>query len=166
MTEGGDLRHAGDRIEHLLEEIRSMASPPVWERVDALVRLIVQLYGTGLERIVEAVEAPEASVQTIRARFLKDELIASLLLLHGLSPEDLDTRVQKALERVRPYLGFHGGDVEVVSTDAEHGVVRLRMTGSCDGCPSSLFTVKLAVEGAIQEVAPEVTRIEVEGVTA
>jgi len=165
MAEGGDLRHAGDRIGHLLGEIRSMAGPPVWERVDELVRLIVQLYGAGLEHIVEAVEAPEASVHTIRARLIKDELVASLLLLHGLSPDDLEVRVHKALEHVRPYLGSHGGDVEIVSTDAEQGIVRLRMKGSCDGCPSSLLTVKLAVEGAIKEAAPEVVRIEVEGVT-
>ena len=78
--------------------------------------------------------------------------VASLLVLHGLHPEDLRSRVQKALVQVRPYLGSHGGDVEIVDADTHGGVVRLRMKGSCDGCPSSALTVKLAVEGAIREL--------------
>ncbi len=76
---------------------------------------------------------------------------------------DVSARVSDALERVRPYLGSHGGDVELVSVDETSGVVKLRLGGSCDGCPSSMVTVKLAVEGAIEELAPEITRVEVEG---
>lgn len=162
MAHGGTLRQAGDQIEHLLEEVRGMVSPPAWERVDRLVRSIVELYGAGLENITALLLA-DANGDAIRRRLLADPLVASLLLLHGLHPDSLATRVQQALERVRPYLGSHGGDVEVVDTDEESGVVRLRMKGSCDGCPSSIITVKLAVEGAIHELAPEVTRIDVEG---
>ena len=62
---------------------------------------------------------------------------------------------------MRPYLGSHGGDVELLDVTAD-GVVRLRMLGSCDGCPSSAVTLKLAVEGAIEAAAPEITAIEVE----
>ena len=79
-------------------------------------------------------------------------------------PDDFATRVSKALTRVRPYLGSHGGDVELIEADDATGVVRLRMEGSCETCPSSTLTVKLAVEGAIREVAPELTSIEVEGI--
>ncbi|MGH3424148.1 MAG: NifU family protein, partial [Nocardioidaceae bacterium] len=61
---------------------------------------------------------------------------------------------------VRPYLGSHGGDVELLGV--EEGVVRLRLLGSCDGCPSSSVTLKLAVETAIESAAPEVSSIEVE----
>ena len=78
-------------------------------------------------------------------------MIASLLILHGLHPDDFATRVRKALIRVRPYLGSHGGDVELLEADDATGVVRLRMAGSCESCPSSTLTVKLAVEGAIKE---------------
>ena len=73
-------------------------------------------------------------------------------------------RVEQALESVRPYLGSHGGDVELLEVSDE-GVVRLRLLGSCDGCPSSSVTLKLAVEGAIEAAAPEVTTIEVEEAT-
>lgn len=163
MPDGADLRQSGERIERLLEEVRAMASRPAWQRVDELVRLIVELYGTGLARIVDLLDSDD-TIEEVRQHLLKDQLITSLLLLHGIHPLDLATRVTRALERVRPYLGSHGGGVEIVDIDEAAGVVKLRLGGSCDGCPSSMVTVKLAVEGAIREQAPEVTRIEVEGV--
>jgi Fe-S cluster biogenesis protein NfuA/nitrite reductase/ring-hydroxylating ferredoxin subunit len=159
------VRDVGGRIEQLLDEIRAMSSPPAFERVEDIIRTIVEFYGAGLERIVE-IAAASAAGHELRGRFTGDPLVASLLLLHRLHPDDLPTRVRNALEKVRPYLGSHGGDVELVEADAEAGLVRLKMKGSCDGCPSSLLTVKLALEGAIQEMAPEVSRIVVEGITA
>lgn len=164
MPDRGSLGQIGERIERLLEEVRSMASPPAWQRVDELIRLILELYGSGLGRIVEITAEDGPSGQALLDRFTQDELIASLLILHGLHPDDFATRVRKALTRVRPYLGSHGGDVELVEADDATGVVRLRMEGSCESCPSSTLTVKLAVEGAIREAAPELSSIEVEGV--
>jgi Fe-S cluster biogenesis protein NfuA/nitrite reductase/ring-hydroxylating ferredoxin subunit len=81
--------------------------------------------------------------------------------VHGLHPYDVTTRVENALESVRPYLGTHGGDVELLEV-SEEGVVRLRLLGSCDGCPSSSVTLSLAVEGAVEAAAPEIVSIEVE----
>ena len=74
-------------------------------------------------------------------RLVEDELVASLLVLHGLHPKDTETRVVEALDEVRPYLGSHAGGVELLGVDPE-GVVHLRLEGSCDGCPSSTMTVK------------------------
>jgi Fe-S cluster biogenesis protein NfuA len=65
------------------------------------------------------------------------------------------------LIKVRPYLGSHGGDVELLDVSDE-GVVTLRLLGSCDGCASSSVTLKLAVEGAIEAAAPEIIRIDVD----
>jgi Fe-S cluster biogenesis protein NfuA/nitrite reductase/ring-hydroxylating ferredoxin subunit len=87
--------------------------------------------------------------------------VAGLLLVHGLHPYGAETRIERALAGVRPYLGSHGGDVELLEVTAD-GVARLRMLGSCDGCPSSSVTLKLAVEGAIEAAAPEIAAIEVE----
>lgn len=139
-----------------------MAGKPAWQRVDELLRLVVDLYGTGLSRIVELLQA-DGTVEELRERLLADEVVASLLLLHGLYPRDIATRVLGALEKVRPYLGSHGGDVELLGIDEAAGVVQLRLGGSCDGCPSSMLTVKLAVEAAIKEAAPEISQVEVEG---
>ena len=164
MAEAKNLHVVGDRIEPLLDEIRSMVSPLAWGRVEAVMSATVELYGEGLRRIVDVVARAKVGADEIRGRLLADELVESLLLLHGLHPEGLAERVAHALERVRPYLGSHGGGIEVLSADDRSGEVRLRLAGSCDGCPSSLLTVKLAVEGAIRDLAPEVTHIEVEGI--
>ena len=94
-----------------------------------------------------------------------DELVSGLMLVHGLHPYSVIQRVEDALEEVRPYLGTHGGDVELLDVTDE-GVVHLRLLGSCDGCPSSSVTLSLAVEGAIMAAAPEVISIDVEEATA
>jgi Fe-S cluster biogenesis protein NfuA len=153
-----DLRAVGSRIEELLGQIRSAGDPCTADTAEEVVRLVVELYGAGLERTVE-LAGPDAL-----ERFVGDELVASLLVLHGLHPKDTRTRVVEALDQVRPYLGSHAGGVELLGVEPE-GVVRLRLEGSCDGCPSSTQTVKLAIERAIEQAAPEVTAVEVENLT-
>lgn len=164
MPERVNLSQIGERIESLLQQVRSMASPPAWQRVDELIRLILVLYGSGLSRVIEITAAQGQTGAALLDQLAADEVVGSLLILHGLHPDDFAARVRKALVNVRPYLGSHGGDVELVQADEATGVVRLRMGGSCQTCPSSTLTVKLAVETAIKEVAPELTRVEVEGI--
>jgi Fe-S cluster biogenesis protein NfuA len=156
--QGRDLRVVGARIEELLARLRAAGDPAVAETAEEVVRLVVELYGAGLERTVE-LGGPE-----VLERLVEDELVASLLVLHGLHPKDTETRVVEALDQVRPYLGSHAGGVELLGVDPE-GVVHLRLEGSCDGCPSSTQTVKLAIERAIEAAAPEVTAVEVENFT-
>ena len=131
------------------------------ERAEELVRLVADLYGAGLERVLTSCTRLGASTTTCSAALAADDLVASLLLVHDLHPYDVATRVEQALESVRPYLGTHGGDVELLEV-SDGGVVRLRLLGSCDGCASSSVTLKLAVEGAIEAAAPEIIGIEVE----
>lgn len=154
-----DLRATGERIDTLINA-SATAGPMARERAEELVRLVVDLYGAGLERVLEIVYDQGGLGDSTLDALAQDDLVASLLLVHGLHPHDVGTRVENALEGVRPYLGSHGGDVELLGV--ADGVVRLRMLGSCDGCPSSSVTLKLAVESAIEAAAPEVTAIEVE----
>jgi Fe-S cluster biogenesis protein NfuA len=154
-----DLRAIGSRIEQLLDELTVVAPPGVHRRVEELVGLITDLHGAGLARVLTlAADQPE-----LVHRIMADDLIASLLVVHGLHPEDLETRVAAAIESVRPYLHSHGGDVEIVDVDASSGVVRLRAVGSCDGCPSSAITLEKTVRSAVEAAAPEIARLEVEG---
>jgi Fe-S cluster biogenesis protein NfuA len=159
VTPRQDLRAVGNRIEHLLDELRATADPSSWARAEEVLALVTELYGAGLARIVELVDDGGA----VMGRLLSDELVSSLLVLHGLHPDDLAVRVEQALEEVRPYLAAHSGDVELIGVDDELSAVCIRLLGSCHGCPSSSITLKLAVEKAIMEAAPEVTRIVVEG---
>jgi len=158
-----NLRKAGDRIEVLLDELRSTADPAVWSRVEEVLGLLTDLYGEGLAHVVRAV-TDEPGGHLLVGRLAEDELVSSLLVLHGLHPQDLATRVEEALEGVRPYLASHGGDVEILGFDPDSSTLHLRLLGSCDGCPSSSVTLRSSVERAIEEAAPEIARIDVEGV--
>ena len=158
-----DLSLTGERIDTLLTA-SATGGTVAQERAEELVRLITDLYGAGLERIMEILyEAGHLDDETL-ASLAGDELVSGLMLVHGLHPYGINQRVEDALEGVRPYLGTHGGDVELLDVTDE-GVVHLRLLGSCDGCPSSSVTLSLAVEGAIMTAAPEVTSIEVEEAT-
>lgn len=155
-SEDTQWRTAGDRIQTLLDSCAS-GGAAAHERAQQLVREVVGLYGAALERIVRLVDPGLAE------RLATDDLVASLLLVHGLHPHDVHRRVSDALDRVRPYLGSHGGDVELVEiADGPEGArVLLAFNGSCKSCPSSAVTLELAVEDAVRAAAPEVSSIEV-----
>lgn len=155
-----DAAACGERIELLLEAAAA-AGPVARERAEELVRLVVELYGAGLERLLELAHEAGALDDDLLASLAADELVASLLLVHGLHPYGVEERVERALDGVRPYLSSHGGDVRLLAVSPD-GVVRLELLGSCDGCASSAATLELAVDGAIRASAPEILRIEVE----
>ncbi len=148
----------GQRVEDLLDQIAGRDEVAA-ELSEELLRELMALYGAGLGRLLDRMHAvaPDA-LRELTA----DPLVGGLLLLHDLHPDDPAERVEAALDGVRPYLASHGGGVQLLGvTD---GVAQLRLEGSCDGCGSSQVTLQHAVEGAVLEAAPELERIEVEGV--
>ena len=161
---GRHVQDVGARVEELLATLRSGRVQDPAPVAEELVRLLVGLYGDALSHIVAALADDGAAGQAMLDRLTEDPLVESLLLLHDLHPLDVDARVQRALDRVRPYLGSHAGGVEYLGV--RDGVARLRLEGSCHGCPSSTVTVQLAIQGAVQDAAPEVTEVVVEGMTA
>ena len=150
-------------IDELVQQLETAADPAARAASQELVRALMELHGAALERMLSTIRRNGAAGATIVEQLTREELVASVLLLYDLHPVDLATRVRGALEKNRPYLKSHGGNVELVAID--EGVVRLRMEGSCHGCPSSAVTLKLAIEAAIHEAAPDVTAILVEGQT-
>jgi Fe-S cluster biogenesis protein NfuA len=164
VQEDRDFHRRLERLETLLQEVEELADHRDRDRVRQIVQTVLDLHGIGLERIFAQIASQGESGLALVENLAHDDLVGNLLLLHGLHPLDLKTRVRQALEKVRPYLRSHGGNVELLAV--EEGVVRLRMVGSCEGCPSSAMTLKLAIEAAIHEMAPDVAAIEVEGVGA
>ena len=71
----------------------------------------------------------------------------------------LREKVEQALEKVRPALQADGGDVKLVDVDA-NGVVKVKLTGACGGCPMSQMTLKMGIEKTLKLNVPEVTRVE------
>lgn len=157
-------------VEARLEALEGL-EPVARTMAYAAVQGLAGLYGEGLARIVGrlggwhgggnwgggAAGGPTVASGPLAA-LLDDELVAHLLILHDLHPLDLAARIEQALEEVRPYLRSHGGDAEVA--EIEDGVVRLRLSGSCQGCPASAQTLRDAVTAAIHRLAPEIERVE------
>ena len=67
-------------------------------------------------------------------------------------------RVEQVINRIRPAVQMDGGDIELV--DVVDGLVKLRLVGSCSGCPSSAMTLKMGIERAIRAEVPEITGVE------
>ena len=67
-------------------------------------------------------------------------------------------KVEKALNDIRPSLQVDGGDVELV--DVENGIVKVRLTGACGGCPMSQMTLKQGIESKVKKAVPEVLSVE------
>lgn len=147
------------RVEALLEHVESLTDPRAKAAAVETVQALLELYREGLSRLMERLE--QLGGRALCEAAAADDLVAHLLFLHDLHPVDVRTRVLRALEEVRPTLLLHSGDVELV--DIENGVARLRLQGSCHGCPASAMTLKLAIEEAVLKAAPDLERIEAEG---
>jgi hypothetical protein len=149
-----DLHEVGVRVEELLAELQSASDPTVHERAEALVSLLVELYGAGLERIL-ALVAREPSGDLIVRRLAQDDLLASLFVLHGIHPVPVEDRVHEALQGVRPQLG---GTVVALIGINEEGVAHCELSvGGCGSAP--LDVAKTTVEKAILDVAPEIAAV-------
>src|SRR6202012_941786 len=122
-----------------------------------------QMYGAGLDRIVDALHDAGEDGRRIATALSEDQLVATLLLIHDLHPVPLADRVQAALDSVRPYMESHGGNVELLSL--EEGVARIHLRGSCSDCSASSVTLELAIKQALEEAAPDLEGLEVEGVS-
>ena len=159
-----ELTERATRIETLLGEMEAMPDQAQRERMTAVVSGVVGLYGEGLARILAIVERQSGQAQAgaLLEALAGDELVSHLLLLHDLHPIPVEVRVTRALDAVRPYLESHGGNVELLGVQG--GIARLRLQGSCNGCPASTVTLKTAIETAIREAAPDLDGIDAEGV--
>jgi Fe-S cluster biogenesis protein NfuA/nitrite reductase/ring-hydroxylating ferredoxin subunit len=156
------LPQSMEQVEGLIRKIENLPDPAARATSLELVQALMEFHGAGLERLMEIVAQAGEPGYAVFDNFAADDLVGSLLLLYGLHPLTLDARVTKALDKVRPYLDSHGGNVELLGITDE--VVHLRMQGSCKSCPSSAMTLTLAIEEAIYAAAPDVVAIEAEGV--
>jgi len=150
-----DLHEVGLRVEELLAELRSEADPTVHQRAEALVSLLVELYGAGLERAL-ALVAREPSGDLINRRLAQDDLLGSLFSLHGIHPVPVEDRVHEALTAVRPQLG--GTKVALVGFDND-GVAHCELSvGGCGSAPPDV--ARATVETAILDAAPEIPAVQ------
>src|SRR4029077_11702936 len=123
---------------------------------------VLAFYGQGLSRILQVVNKAGPEGGKVYRELIHDDVIKGLLLIHDLPPLDLEARLRDALDKVRPYLKSHGGDVEVISF--EDGIAKFRLQGTFKSCASSSVTLELAIRHAIEQACPDLVHFEVEGV--
>jgi Fe-S cluster biogenesis protein NfuA len=157
-----EFSRRSDRIEELVTRIENAADPAMRAVAQELLQAVIELHGAALDRIVASVaDLPHG--ESALAAMASDELVSSVLSLHGINPVPVEARVAAAIEKAQPYLQSHGGDVEVASV--EDGVVHVKLKGSCGHCSSSSDTLRDAVEAAIYDAAPEVATVVAEAGT-
>jgi len=164
MDKASDDREFKNRmseLESLLQQVERIPDAPTRELAGGIIQSLMEFHGAAVTRMLEHLNRAGEAGRTALTDMAHDELVGNLLLLYGLHPLDIDARVRLALESVRPYLASHGGNVELLEVTPA-GIVRLRMQGSCHGCPSSAVTLKTTIEQAIYDNAPDTSAIEVE----
>lgn len=154
-----DSREIGRRLQELIEQMQTQPNPSARALLQECLQSLLAFYGEGLSRMLDQIHAAGSEGKKILDRLLKDPAISGLLLIHGLHPVPLETRLRGALEKVRPYMQSHGGNIELLSL--ENDVAQIRLEGTCKSCPSSAVTLELAVRRAVEEACPDLAGFEV-----
>lgn len=159
-----ELAQKMDRVDSLISALEGCTDPAVRESAHELVCTLMEFHADAIGRILEKVSESTSTDPGLIETMAQDPLVHGVLLLHGLHPLDTEARVHQALEKVRPSLRSHRGDVELMELDENR--VKLRLIGTCNGCPSSASTFRNLLESAIQEMVPEIESIEVDGMVS
>jgi Fe-S cluster biogenesis protein NfuA len=156
-----DFQVKVQRIGELVGELDKIADPESRASAKALVQLLLELHAVGLERVMEIIAKNGDAGQQAIDDLGRDPLVSSLLVLYGLHPLDLESRVAQAVEKVQPRVRKGGGELELLGI--ENGVVSLRLQVNGHGCGSTKSTLKAMVEDALFEAAPDLNKLLIEG---
>jgi len=161
MSEEQDFQQRVRRIGALVDEIETIADPASRSSVRQLVQLVMEFHGMALDRTLEVLaDGGEAGMSFIE-QLGRDPMVSSLLVLYGLHPDSLETRVHRAVERLEPKLRRDSAVIELV--DMREGAVRIRVTPGAHTCGSTTKALQGTVEDAIYEAAPDIASLTIEG---
>jgi Fe-S cluster biogenesis protein NfuA len=150
------------RVGELAETLLNHPDAKVRDQVEELLDWIDAFHREGLGRLVEMIRSWRGEI--FLESVARDDITGTFLATYDLgevpdNQSEAEDAVAAALEEVRPYVESHGGTISVESI--VDGVVKVRMLGSCDGCPSSTATLTVGVEQALREHWPNFRRLEV-----
>lgn len=161
MADSKDFLEEMQQIGELVQQIESIADPAARASTKKLVQSIMDLHRRALENALDVVAAAGEPGMSIIDRLGDDPLVSSVLILYGLHPEDLQARVTKAVDRIRPQLRKQGCEVELL--DVNEGAIRVRVETGSHSCGSTAKTLQASLEGAIYDAAPDLTSLVIEG---
>jgi hypothetical protein len=146
----------------LIAELEHIPDSPLKVATGELVHLLMEVHSAGIEQMMEIVFDSSSSGQQTIDKLGNDPIVRSLLLLYSLHPEDLETRVQKSLDALRPRLRKLNYGIELLQTE-EGGAVRVHVESSGHACGSTTENVRSMVEEGVYEFAPDVTSLVISG---
>ena len=161
MTDEREFRERVQEIGRLITALDGEAGDKSRTAARELIQLVMELHGVGLEKMMEIVFSHSGSGAEAIDLLARDRVVSSLLVLHGLHPDPLETRVARAVEAVSAKLRKQ--EVEVHLLGVEEGNVRVRAKTSAYACGSTSAKVKTEIEDAVYEAAPEVVSLAIEG---
>lgn len=149
------------RIEELIAALEALDDPPARASAQELLQVVLDLHTNGLARLMEIVSSAGALDNAMIEAFERDAGVSAMLLLHGLHPQALPTRVARAVEKLRPLLGVQGVRIELL--DAAEEAVRVKVSGRLEGPHNSVGELQQVIEHALFEAAPEAIRVDIAG---
>jgi Fe-S cluster biogenesis protein NfuA len=161
VDDGKDFREDMQRIGGLVQQIESIADPATRAATKDLVQSLMDLHGAALGKALGIVADAGDVGSNIIDRLGRDPLVSSVLILYGLHPDSIESRVVKAVDRMRAQLRKQGCEVELLNVN--EGVIRLRVETGSHTCGSTAKTVQATLEGAIYDAAPDLTSLVIEG---
>jgi hypothetical protein len=147
------------RIEELVRRLEKAPDAALRATAQELLQGVMDLHGRALDRMLTILSEHEVQAAAIIDVLGRDELVGNVLLLHGLHPEDLETRIQGALEKIESVLRGYGARAKMLG--APGGNVRLEVSG-VRSAPEARAT-KTAIEEALYQAAPDVASLTVLG---
>lgn len=158
-----EFQKLAERVDGLARELEEHPDPEAREKALELLQTVLSLYGEALRRILHIVQSRPSGEQVVGqlivSQMMEDPAVSSVLMIHGLYPVELKVRVATALDRVRPYLHAHGGDAQLLGV--ENGVAKVRLVRSRHDRSSSMTPMRLPIEKALLEAAPDLAGIKV-----
>lgn len=156
-----EVDHAFVRMGELVEELQAHPDSQVQDKVLELLDWVDGFHREAIMRIVSML--PMDALESLRQDPVVAHLFETYIDEEEEEPEDLAGALEEALDEIRPYVHSHGGEMEVVDVNIPLGAVKLKLMGSCHGCPSSELTLTQGVEKILKEKWPAFRKLEVEG---
>jgi Fe-S cluster biogenesis protein NfuA len=149
------------RLSELVTQFEQMPDSPQKTTGKELVQHLMEVHAQGLERMLEIAFESSEGGETLIDRLGKDDVAGGLLLLYSLHPDALETRVQTAVDRMRPKLRKLSCTIDLLSVD--EGAVCVRVNKSGHSCGSNTGELRSMVESGVYELAPDVASLEILG---
>ena len=158
MIEEKLVHKQAQEIERLIQEVEAITEPDLREKIVTLVQSLLGFHAAGIERLMQIITAEGESSGALLDKLAGDRLVGSLLLLYGVHPLSLESRVEQAIDRLRSNPTLNAGAVELVGISDQ--VVRLRLLQDQQRCHSSKQMLRTAIEDALYEAAPDIDEIQ------